>query len=185
MLFGNGIGHSYAEFNPVNFLGIAHALHVHGIVRMIIYCSHCSEFFEAFYEHTLVVEVGKAHGTDNLSHALLTAPCLDSCKKLVDNLFIINKFHPAETQLLFAGLFVGCMVDNTGDCTYRLTIAECHERLRVAELPCGICLGAQSVDVVTYQRRHIAVIAFVVVYTKLHILAQLVGVGRYGVYVNR
>ncbi len=131
-----------------------------------------------------MVEVRKAHRTHNLGHATLAAPCFGGGKKLVDNLFVINEFHPAETHLPLAGLFVGGTVYDSCDCSHRLTVAKCHERLRLAEVPCRIGFGPKGVDIVANQRRHIAVISFVVVDAELHILAKLVGISGYGVNVD-
>lgn len=86
--------------------------------------------------------------------------------------------------MFLACLLVGGAVDYSRDCAYRFAIVESHERLCFAEIKSRVSFGAECGNLVYDQRRYVAGIVAVEVDGKLHILAQLVMVGSYGVYVD-
>ena len=106
MLLRDSVGHGHLKFHPVGAFFKSHALHVLGIVWVVVDGSHRRQFIEALNKHSLIVHIGKSERTNNRFHSALLAPCYGSVEKRVAHFLIIDKLHKSETHLLLASLLV-------------------------------------------------------------------------------
>ncbi len=132
-----------------------------------------------------MVHVGKAHRPDNLGHAALASPRLDSPEQGVTHLLVVGKVDETESRLLTSRLLVEHTVDDTRDASYRLAVAIGHKRLSLAYLKRRIFLRQQRVDIVKHKRRHIARISLIEIYAELHIFFKFPFSSLDGTYGNR
>lgn len=161
ILIGHLVGNGHAVFDPIDIFGIASALHVDGIVSVVVDGGYRAELVESKGKHTFVVHVGEAHRAYHLGHALASSPIFGCIHKRIVDLGIVDKLNPSEARFLMAALLVDPMVDNCSDAAYRLTIAIGHKELSLTELKGRIFGGIESVYLVEYQRWNVAGVIFI------------------------
>ncbi len=143
------------------------------IVRIIIYCSHCSRLVETESQHTFVIKVGKPERPDHRIHAVFASPLSNGVKQSFGNFVIVNKVNKSETHILQSCTAVNQPVYNTGYAAHRFAVAICHPRLRLTVFKCRVLFRIKSGHIIHYQWRHVAVIILIKAYSKFSIMTQL------------
>ena len=173
MLFGHGVGYLEVIFHPVSLLLESHALHVRGVVGIVVDGCHGADLLIPLNEHALLVHIGESERAHHGIHAFGAAPFGHGVEESVRYLGVVDEIHEAEAHILVAGAAVHLVVDNAGDAAHRLSVAEGHECLCLAEVESRIFRRSESVGVIHHQRRHIIVVAFIEIYTEFHEFLKL------------
>ena len=129
------VGHLDFVTCPVNNLISAEHLHMLYVVRIVVKFYVRRLFIEAVYQHTLFVEVGKAHRAYYLGHTELFGPLEDFCKQRLCYFKVVYDVEPGKAELFYAEFFVGAAVPYRGDSAGNLAvfIGKEHTAVRKAE----------------------------------------------------
>ena len=140
MLLRNAIRYIDLKFMPILILSVSDTLHLLGVIGIIINRSHRTDLIETLDQHTLVIHIGKAHRTVDLLHALFAGPFLDSAKKGINHLVIINKIYETKAGTFLSPSLVTRVIHHTA---YHLPVLIGKEVNSVAHLERRIFLLIQ------------------------------------------
>ena len=105
---------------------------------------------------------------------MATAPLRNGIEQGSAHFKIVYKINEAEATKTVARLLVVSWIDESGNAPYRLVrLVIGHKENRVAEAECRIARRIEIVDLIVYDRRHIAVVALIEVDGKLYELTKL------------
>ena len=134
MLLRHAIGNVNLELVPILVFPVTDALHLLGIIRIIVDGRHRAELVETLDQHSLVVHVGKTHRPVYLFHASLPRPSLDRAEQSVYHLVVIHKIDKTEPGPLLPPSLVAGAVDHPGDTSHYFPILIREEIDSVAHL---------------------------------------------------
>lgn len=149
---GDFVGDGHFVFDPVDVFGVTPALHVSGVVGVVVDCGHSAHFVEAVDEHALVVHVGESHRADHLGHAFGASPGFGGVHQGVVDFGDVDEVDGGEAGFFFSGAFVDLVVDDDGDFADGLTIDTSHEQFGLAEFVCRVFVGHEIVDLIEDER---------------------------------
>ena len=125
------------------------------IVFQIVVGTECPRQVEIFNQHAFLVEVGDAHRTLQLLHALLASPLLYSGYQGTRYCEIIDELNHRETDVFDLPALVSPAVDNAHNATYGLLVTIGYKALDIRELQTGIFPGVEEIDGVRLPIGHI------------------------------
>ena len=146
VLLRDGIGDINLVFHPVSVFPEAQALHMGGIVGIVVDGGHGAQLVEAFYQHAFGIQVGEAQGTLDVRHAPFFAPLLHGAYQGFGHLRVINEVYPAEAHFLLLPRIIGFVVDDGGHAAHELAVLVGQEVVGLAKLEGGVLLSVEGVQ---------------------------------------
>ena len=113
------------------------------------------------HQHTLVVEVRKAHRTTKFLHTLLLGPLAYSIKEGIHDLIIVDEIDKSETGTFLVPHLVAPSVDNTGNTAYDPVSFVCQEIDGIAHFEGWILFPVQCHHLIVDQTGHMVRIPLV------------------------
>ena len=114
---------------PVHLLHEAQLLHVLGVIVQVVIGGCGASQLEVLHEHTLLVEVGHAHRTLHLVHALSLAPGLHGVQQRLRHFEVVDELNHGEPYVARLPSVVGLLVDDAYHAPYHFFPAIGHKRL--------------------------------------------------------
>ena len=173
VLLGDLLGDHDLILLPVLILDKAHALHVLGVVGIVVDRSHRTELVEALDKHPFVVKVREAHGP--LEHILAAGltPVGNSLEERIDDFIVIDEVNEAEAYVVLVPRLVGAVIDDPCDTPDDTPIAVGEEVCGFAELKGGVACWVQREEFVLDEPRYVIRIALVELEVELDELPQV------------